>query len=292
MNQNRIRKIGRVESEGDSLYYRVTGEGTPLVLIAGGGGDGDRFLPLADRMADQYKVITYDRRANARSTMNHPDSFSIGQQARDILAIMDELGVDSAYVFGNSSGAVIAMELMRLYPERVRGVIAHEPPVARMHPDDKKWQDFFRSCYRSSFRIGGASMAAWKFVFGIQVPVWQMTKAQLAARRYASQVSQGGEIPKEHRIPSKKATEFLIRKELLPITEYNFDSEFFRDKKNTFVIAAGTYAKENNTFLYQIAEALAEECGSSVEIVPGHHVSFMDDPIGWAERLDEILKRM
>lgn len=46
-------------------------------MIPGGGGDGDSFLPLADALSDKFKVITYDRRANARSTANNPDSFSI-----------------------------------------------------------------------------------------------------------------------------------------------------------------------------------------------------------------------
>ena len=132
-------------------------------------------------------------------------------------------------------------------------------------------------------------MAATKFLLGIQVPVRQMIKAQLVAQKY---VSKEKEIPKEHRIPSKKVSEFLIRQELLPITEYDVDVEFFRNRKDTFVIAAGTYAKDKNTFLFQTAQILAERCGLSTALLPGHHGSFMDDPINWAKRLKELLGRM
>ncbi|MCC9293477.1 alpha/beta hydrolase [Clostridium sp. WLY-B-L2] len=114
-----------------------------FLLIAGGGGDGDLYLPLADELANQYKVITYDRRANARSTMNFPDHFDISQQAKDALAVLKAAGESSAIVFGNSSGAVIAIEMERLFPGNVLGVIVHEPPMARLHPESNKWRIFF-----------------------------------------------------------------------------------------------------------------------------------------------------
>lgn len=49
---------GRVISEGDSLYYEVRGEGKPLILIPGAGGDADRYTFVAQILADEYKVIT------------------------------------------------------------------------------------------------------------------------------------------------------------------------------------------------------------------------------------------
>jgi pimeloyl-ACP methyl ester carboxylesterase len=59
---------GRVTAEGDDLYYEVRGQGPPLLLIAPAGGDGWLYAVVADILADEFKVITYDRRSNARST--------------------------------------------------------------------------------------------------------------------------------------------------------------------------------------------------------------------------------
>ena len=65
-------KTGFVTTEGDDLYYEVRGSGQPLLMIPGGCGDGRMYSSVADILSDQYKIITYDRRANARSTANEP----------------------------------------------------------------------------------------------------------------------------------------------------------------------------------------------------------------------------
>ena len=283
------RTISTIEVAGDTLFYKVTGEGTPLLLIAGGGGDGDLYLPLADALPDSFMVITYDRRANARSSMNHSDQFSVLQQAEDAVAILDAVGVQDAYVFGNSSGAVIALEMVRRFPERVKGVIAHEPPLARLHPNADKWHRFFESCYQASFGWGGASWAASKFLFGIEVPVWQMISAQLSAQKYVKPEQSQRD---DERIPSKQASQYLIRQELLPVTEYELDFDYFLKINTPVVIAVGTYAQQHNTFLYQIGEQLCNRLNSTCTLLPGHHGSFMDDAVNWAVEIVEIIENM
>ncbi len=108
-------RAGRVTTEGDDLYYEVRGQGQrgekpPVVMIPGAGGDADRYTLVAEILADEYKVITYDRRANCRSTINDPQNFEISQQSRDVVAVLGAAGETSAFVFGNSSGAVIASQ--------------------------------------------------------------------------------------------------------------------------------------------------------------------------------------
>jgi pimeloyl-ACP methyl ester carboxylesterase len=140
-------RSGRVTAEGDELYYEVRGEGSPLLLIPGGGGDGGSYSLIADILSDQFKVITYDRRANARSTMNYPQNFKISQQSCDTVAVLRAVGETSAFIFGNSSGAVIALDMAKTKPQAVRAAVAHEPPLTSVHPDAKKWQRFFEGVY-------------------------------------------------------------------------------------------------------------------------------------------------
>lgn len=90
----------RVTTEGDELHYEVRGEGSPLLLIPGGDGDGGSYSLIADILSDQFKVITYDQRANVRSTMNFPQNFEISQQSRDAVAVLRAVGETSAFVFG------------------------------------------------------------------------------------------------------------------------------------------------------------------------------------------------
>ncbi len=55
----------RVTTEGDELYYEVRGQGQPLLMIPPAGGDALYYSFVADILSDEYKAITYDRRANA-----------------------------------------------------------------------------------------------------------------------------------------------------------------------------------------------------------------------------------
>jgi pimeloyl-ACP methyl ester carboxylesterase len=89
----------RVTTEGDELYYEVCGQEQPLLMIPGGTGDGGYYAAVADILSDEYKVITYDHRANARSTMNDPQNFEISQQSRDAVAVLSTAGEQSAFFF-------------------------------------------------------------------------------------------------------------------------------------------------------------------------------------------------
>ncbi|WP_141131554.1 alpha/beta fold hydrolase [Anaerovirgula multivorans] len=74
------------------------------MMISPAGGDGWHYSCVADILADEYKVILYDRRANARSTINNPQNFEISQQSRDAVAVLRAAGEEAASVFALSSG--------------------------------------------------------------------------------------------------------------------------------------------------------------------------------------------
>ena len=159
-------KSDRVTTEGDELYYEVRGQGRPLLMIPGGGGDGGSYSLVAEILSREYRVIAYDRRANGRSTMNAPQNFEVSQQSRDAVAVLRAAGETSAFVFGNSSGAVIALDMAKTHPESVQAIVAHEPPLARAHPNTRKWQRFFAEIYHTAFRYG-APLAMLRFAFGL-----------------------------------------------------------------------------------------------------------------------------
>src|SRR3954447_14877381 len=56
-----------VTANGTELYYETRGDGPPVLLIMGATGDGGHFDALADLLADEFTVISYDRRGNGRS---------------------------------------------------------------------------------------------------------------------------------------------------------------------------------------------------------------------------------
>ena len=52
------------------IYYEIAGEGFPIILIRGLGSNADHWYAQVPAFSKHYRVITFDRRANARSTRN------------------------------------------------------------------------------------------------------------------------------------------------------------------------------------------------------------------------------
>ena len=118
----------KVTVNGAELYYEIRGTGPPLLLIMGATGDGGHFEQLAELLADEFTVISYDRRGNGRSPV--PAGWlttSAEEQADDAAALLDALGTGPAAVFGTSSGGTFALCLLVRHAEQVRGAILHEP---------------------------------------------------------------------------------------------------------------------------------------------------------------------
>lgn len=278
-------KRGRVTTEGDELYYEVRGKGKPLLIITA--GDGEYYSAFADILSDEYKVITYDRRANGRSTMNNPQNFEIGQQSRDAVAVLRAVGEASAFVFGNSAGAVIALEMAKAYPQAVRAVVAHEAPISRMHPQAEKWQRFFASVYLTAFRFGSL-LASFRFMFGVQLPVLQMLKGQAKDNNYAK--GQRGQSD-EGRISSKDAADVSMKLELLPVTNYLPDVDMLKKNEVRVFMAVGEWAQNKKTWYAVTNQILAEKLGCELVTFPGHHGSLADMPDEWAATLRSVLHK-
>jgi pimeloyl-ACP methyl ester carboxylesterase len=281
--KQRLVQSGRVTTEGDELYYEVRGQGQPFLMIAPAGGDGWQYSFVADMLADEYKVITYDRRANARSTMNVPQSFEISQQSRDAVAVLRAVGEISAFVFGNSSGAAIALDMAKTQPHAVRAVVVHEPPIPRIHPQNKKWQRFFAKVYVTAF-LFGSSLAALRFMLGVELPVRLLIKVTRDVNIHREQSS-------ERYISSKVAADVLVKLELLPVTNYLPDVELIKKNEVRVFVAVGEWALSRKTWYAQTAQILAERLGCELVTFPGHHGSYMDMPQEFAATLRSILHK-
>jgi pimeloyl-ACP methyl ester carboxylesterase len=117
-----------VSVNGTELYFEVRGTGPRVLLIMGATGDGGHLDAFADLLADEFTVVSYDRRGNGRSPV--PPGWrttSPEEQADDAAALLNALGTGPAAVFGTSSGGNFALCLLVRHPAWVRGAILHEP---------------------------------------------------------------------------------------------------------------------------------------------------------------------
>jgi poly(3-hydroxyalkanoate) depolymerase len=112
-----------VRVDGDLLRVSVRGEGTPILLIMGFGGNIEMWAPLERELnAQGYQTIAYD----ASGTGNSPPRLvplRPSGLARQAAHLLDALGLPTVDVLGVSFGGGVAQELTRRNPHRVRRLV-------------------------------------------------------------------------------------------------------------------------------------------------------------------------
>jgi pimeloyl-ACP methyl ester carboxylesterase len=103
---------------GLNINYTITGQGEPLVMIMGLGGDQSGWMFQAGFFKKYYRVVTFDNRGVGNSD-KPGEPYSIRMMADDTVDLMDYLGVEKAHILGMSMGGMIAQELAINYPARV-----------------------------------------------------------------------------------------------------------------------------------------------------------------------------
>src|SRR5215210_4821699 len=147
---------------GAKVYYEVRGSG-PLLLVIGQPMTSGPFAPLADLLATDHTVVTYDPRGVGQSTVDDPSlAVTAEVEADDLAEIISTVG-GPADVFASSGGAIAGLALTARHPDKVRTLIAHEPPLVELLPDAPYvWPilDDIEAAYHS----GGSGPAWGKFV--------------------------------------------------------------------------------------------------------------------------------
>jgi pimeloyl-ACP methyl ester carboxylesterase len=127
---------GFVETNGVRLQYlEWGGTGPALILIHGLGDNAHVFDDLAPAFVSRFHVIAYSRRGSGGSEIKGPyDAVTLG---RDLLGVMDALGIKKADLVGYSAGGVDITELAAEHPDHVGRVVYFEGGYDGADPDFK-----------------------------------------------------------------------------------------------------------------------------------------------------------
>lgn len=112
-------------SDGTMITYDRLGSGPAVVLVCGGSVDRQSNAPLAAELAAHFTVFNFDRRGRGDSGDTPP--YALQREAEDIAAVIDAAG-GSAFLYGISSGAALALEATRLLPGKVLKLALYEAP--------------------------------------------------------------------------------------------------------------------------------------------------------------------
>src|ERR687884_1905889 len=100
---------GYVEHDGARIWYAAYGSGPPVILLHGGlGHSGNWGYQVPALLRSGYGAGVIDSRGHGRSTRD-ARPFTYELMASDVLAVMDEIGIDRAAFIGWSDGACISL---------------------------------------------------------------------------------------------------------------------------------------------------------------------------------------
>lgn len=277
-------KTGTLKVPGATLYYESWGTGPMLLLIPGGPQDAGVFADLARALADRYTVVTYDPRGNSRSTFDGDiEPFDLDIQGDDAAALIDTLGQGAAYVMGTSGGAHIGLNLSARYPEKVRAVVAHEPP-STMLLDDPAEAIAFDEALHATYKSEGVEAAMGMFFGAAGMSEGPEGSGEDAAPDFDFDMSPEAAETFE-RVSGN--FEYWLAHAMLPLSYYTPDVETLKTGAPQVIVGIG--AESKGSPIEELSMALVTALGVEPVTFPGDHTGFEQHAGAFAEALHQSL---
>jgi pimeloyl-ACP methyl ester carboxylesterase len=258
---------------GAPLYYETHGSGPLLLMVPGANGTADIFKRVTQHLAARYTVVTYDRRGFSRSHLDGPqdEGHRLATDADDVRRLIERVSDQPATVFGGSSGAIIALELLVRRPSVVRTLVSHEPPAVRLLADGQKWIDFFSEVY-DLYRQSGMQPALKKF------------------REYAFEESDRQAMSRAPKNEYTFAnTSYWFEHELRQYPAVDLDLDALKAHADRIVLVAGRVSRGYPC--YEVNVELGKKLGRDVIELPGGHVGYVSHPAEFAREFVQALAR-
>ena len=281
---------------GAELYYEVRdpadAAAPTLLLIAGGATDAGCYSVAADLLAARYRVVSYDPRGNSRSPLTGPNVDQLIEMHSDdahrlLAAVTDE----PALVFGSSSGAMVALDLLVRHPGQVRLAVAHEPPAVELLRDAEVHRAFFAGVYRTYLR-DGAEAAMTVFANGTGMGSGDAEPEDQFGPDSVDHPSgfDGLEMTPEMLTTFARIegnNEFFVAHEVRQFSRYLPNVTALQTLSDRLVLAGGEQSR--NYLPYWPAVELARLLKTTVVEFAGGHVGYVTNPVEFASRLTDVL---
>jgi pimeloyl-ACP methyl ester carboxylesterase len=259
-----------VEANGIQLYCEVRGSGPSVLFISGATGDAGHFERVAELLANEFTVVTYDRRGNSRSP--RPQGWTtttMDEQADDAAGLLNVLELAPAAVFGNSGGAIIALNLLLRYPQVVRGAILHEPWLVSLLAHPEEVMAVLQPAIESGMARGGPRGAVDAFLRAVGVDVDSLDPAL------------------RERMLNNGETLFGI--EFGAFVNYQPDPATLAVVQRPVQVMAGT---ESAPYFTEVVNRLATRLHVEPGIMPGGHTPHNDRPEAVATEIRPFLRQV
>ncbi|WP_017569827.1 alpha/beta fold hydrolase [Nocardiopsis halotolerans] len=257
---------------GARIHYEVRGTGPLLLMIPGGPQDAGVFDGIADRLADHYTTVAYDPRGNSRSPLDgEPEEQRVDVHSDDAARLVSEVGIP-AYVFGNSAGAHVGLDLVARHPTLVRELVAHEPPCLTLLDDPSEMMSRGKDVH-DTYRSEGVDAAMDKFL--------ELNGLDLDA--------EGNPMHEDAETFERVSGNFayFLAHGLMPLSLYEPDVDAVRTSGVPVTVGLG---EENaGKPIHDMGLALALRLDTDPVAFPGDHLGFGSHPDAFADTLHRSL---
>lgn len=132
--------MSRLSVNGVDLYYEERGKGIPILGVHGTPSSAVMWADAAEELAQHGRCIIYDRRGFHRSATPAPfAALDLVDHVDDAAGVLAALHAGPAVVIGRSTGGLIAIELARRFPDKVKALVLLEPALFTIDPEADAW---------------------------------------------------------------------------------------------------------------------------------------------------------
>lgn len=268
---------GTVKVRGATLHYEVRGSGPVLALIGNPMGSSG-FSAIAEAMATDHTVITYDPRGTGQTVVADRTKITTPQVlAEDVRSVLTRVTGDPVTLFGSSGGAVTGLALITAHPDQVSLLIPHEPPLITLLPDAVQVSDDIDEIHQTYLRAGSAA-AMRQFMLAIGV------LGDEGARQFGA--SAHPDLAPAPKVPETD-DEFFLANQLRATTSYQPDLTALAAAPTTVVVGVG--ASSQGQLAHRTGVALADLLGVVAAEFPGGHGGFGEAVPGFALQLRDVI---
>ncbi|MFB4159055.1 alpha/beta fold hydrolase [Geomicrobium sp. JSM 1781026] len=114
------------------IYYEVKGQGEVILFTHGASWDYKQWQPQIEALSKSFTTIVWDVRGHGRSSLP-PGKVDSEDFSKDIVCLLDHLGVEQAHLCGLSMGGHISLQTAVRYPEMVKSLILIGTPYTNKY---------------------------------------------------------------------------------------------------------------------------------------------------------------
>src|SRR6266568_4869946 len=200
-------------SDGTAIAFDRSGQGPALILVTGAIAARSDAASLAAHLSPHFSVFAYDRRGRGESGDTAP--YAVEREVEDLDALLTEAG-GSAFVFGHSSGAALALEAAAQLGEKVTKLAMYEAPYNDEREAKLAWRAYLQQLTEAlaADRRGDAvalfmqyvGMPAEQIKAMRQAPTWPQLEAIAPTLAYDHTAILG----KDSSVPVERAAQVLM----------------------------------------------------------------------------------